>query len=522
MRLTSSSSLIYWILLIAIALDGMALLWYITPYGLGLMNDSVAYIGGARAILEGKGYGRVVVGGDVKAITNYPPMLSLVLSGIGLSGLDVIRADRLLNALLFAGVAILIGYFVHKTTRSNFFALLGAVIFCISAPFLLTFSVAMSEPFYLFLSLLVLFLLARYLEKNRAGWLIVVGISSGLAYLTRYVGISLFSTVLVTLLVFRPGWKKKVRDCLIYLASGLPFILIWTLRNMTISDNPANRMFAWHPIPPDKVQEGVMNFWSWLLPDRLNLVQRLFPLLSILLYGFTLVLIIGLIIMVVKNRQRWLNHDGMDIYISWIFGIYAIIYLGTLILSLTFIDASPIFENRILSPIFLCLIVIGMKGCLWLWQRPALVSKIITAILILFLLSSLSDRAVHVAQELHQDGQGFASAVWRDSETMQAVRELPDKTIYSNKATAINLLANRPSYVLPSYINPATQQPRPNYQTDLNRMKELVLQGAAVIVIFGYYELMESQVDSKEIQEITSGLQMIRDYKDGTLFGGIK
>ena len=123
MRLTSSSSLIYWILLIAIALDGMALLWYITPYGLGLMNDSVAYIGGARAILEGKGYGRVVVGGDVKAITNYPPMLSLVLSGIGLSGLDVIRADRLLNALLFAGVAILIGYFVHKTTRSNFFAL---------------------------------------------------------------------------------------------------------------------------------------------------------------------------------------------------------------------------------------------------------------------------------------------------------------------------------------------------------------------------------------------------------------
>ena len=51
-----------------------------TPYGVGLVSDSVNYINGARSIAEGNGYYRQGGAGELKAITNFPPLYSIFLS----------------------------------------------------------------------------------------------------------------------------------------------------------------------------------------------------------------------------------------------------------------------------------------------------------------------------------------------------------------------------------------------------------------------------------------------------------
>ena len=51
-----------------------------TPYGVGMVSDSVNYINGARSIAAGNGYYRESGAGTLKAITNFPPLYSIVLS----------------------------------------------------------------------------------------------------------------------------------------------------------------------------------------------------------------------------------------------------------------------------------------------------------------------------------------------------------------------------------------------------------------------------------------------------------
>ncbi len=74
---------IFLIILAALSLVGMLALWRSTPYGLGLVNDSATYVEGATSLLAGKGYVRVSGGGEIKPITHFPPLFSLIAGRIG-------------------------------------------------------------------------------------------------------------------------------------------------------------------------------------------------------------------------------------------------------------------------------------------------------------------------------------------------------------------------------------------------------------------------------------------------------
>jgi hypothetical protein len=99
----------FWILLLALAAAGVVLMVYITPYGMGLVNDSVGYIGGARNILAGNGYSRLSGNGDPRPITNYPPLFSIAIAAVitffdpdvvALGGGVIQSADLLIGPIL--------------------------------------------------------------------------------------------------------------------------------------------------------------------------------------------------------------------------------------------------------------------------------------------------------------------------------------------------------------------------------------------------------------------------------------
>lgn len=87
------------ILMVLVAAGACTLVWANTRWGVGLRGDSYAYISGARNLADGLGYSRVSGGGEVKPITHFPPLFSLLLA----TGKDRALIEALCPALQIAG-----------------------------------------------------------------------------------------------------------------------------------------------------------------------------------------------------------------------------------------------------------------------------------------------------------------------------------------------------------------------------------------------------------------------------------
>ena len=93
---------------------GLYLIYQITPFGMGINGDSYQYIFGADTLAAGYGIGRLDGGGNFKPLTHYPPLLSIILAGLKMTGMDTINAARPLNAALFCLDILLVALIIKK------------------------------------------------------------------------------------------------------------------------------------------------------------------------------------------------------------------------------------------------------------------------------------------------------------------------------------------------------------------------------------------------------------------------
>src|SRR5215207_6770842 len=228
-----------------IALIGIVLVIQATPNGLGLSDDSIAYIAGARSMAAGDGYREAWLASN-QPVTHFPPAFSSVLAFFGLFDADPLRAVRWVNALLFGLNAALLGILGWRMTPSLTAGLVLAALFVASGELFAVHAVAMSEPLFIFLSLLSFWMFDLYFERDHHWWwLVACGTFVGMAYLTRYSGLALIATFIVALMILHEDWRKRIVSTGIFIAGSLPWILGWTIRNRLVAENATNRTFAW-------------------------------------------------------------------------------------------------------------------------------------------------------------------------------------------------------------------------------------------------------------------------------------
>ena len=88
----------YRIVTVIFCVIAAALFLYTTPFGVGLTNDSAAYIGGARSLMAGQGYVRIGGDGLPRPISHFPPFYSLVLAGASrITGQDPLVTAKWVN-----------------------------------------------------------------------------------------------------------------------------------------------------------------------------------------------------------------------------------------------------------------------------------------------------------------------------------------------------------------------------------------------------------------------------------------
>ncbi|MCB0117797.1 MAG: phospholipid carrier-dependent glycosyltransferase [Anaerolineales bacterium] len=499
----TKSPLASFLILGLLALSGTFLILYATPQGLGLSDDSIAYIAGARSILSGQGYREAWLASN-QPVTHFPPGFSTVLALVGLSGLDPLRGTRFVNSLLFGANIFLLGLIGWRMTSSKVAGIVLSVLLLLNGELFRVHTTAMSEPLYIFFTLAAFLSFWHYFSFGNQGeltaksakgakkkdnlrvpngFLVLSAIFTAFAYLTRYAGLAVMATFLVSLFILHNTWKKRLTSAGIFLAGFIPFALAWGIRNRLLADNATNRTLIYHPITAENIQLGISNAATFLLPvdawrHRLINVPNLFAVI------ITILILALLIWIMFKGLKKFFRPESeTPEVLSFISALYIFGYLASILSSMSLFDASTKFQLRILAPMYVSVLIVLVYFGYHLWQRQRAVTILLSLIVFAFSVYSFSSAMT----QLRKGGQGYASFRWFDSEAMDFLSQLPEDTrIYSNQVGPVYLYTGRPGYVLPDLVDPVTGLPRERYEEGITLLQQDVLSGEAALALFKF------------------------------------
>jgi hypothetical protein len=233
-------------------------------------------------------------------------------------------------------------------------------------------------------------------------------------------------------------------------------------------------VLGWHPITSENWDLGISTFAEFLFPlhsfrKALNQIPLLFE---------TILIVIGLSILF------WVLYKGLPYFfhpaqsakpgvLTFTNALYVIAYMTVLVLAMTLFDPATKFQVRILSPTFVSLILLLTALGVWLWQKQHTFWKSVITLFTVGLLGMFAYGQVLSVQDFRKGGDAFAGERWYASEAIFAIEQLPpDVLILTNEPGVVYLYTGRPGSVLPKT------------QPGISEIKEPVLNGEAVIVLF--------------------------------------
>lgn len=438
-------------ILLIISLIGAVILLYSTVWGLGWMSDSFQYVSSAVNFARGAGLSFSVGPGKTAALTHYPPMYPITLSAFEFLGVDPIEGARWLNAVLLGFNVLLVGIGIKVLTRSNIFAWLGAGIFAISPAVLEVHAWLLSEPLYLFfsnLSMLSLagFIVSRRSERDLRSIPVVLFclsiLSAGAALVTRFVGLSLIAAGFLGVLVSIPrSWGRKLWVAFSWGFGSLIPMLIWSLRNLTLTGSTVDRTLMWNSLTDKNIGMLVNTTLTWWLPASLVNGRERYLALSLLVLLFVVVVLALLFLFwnkIAPNLNLWgLIQEFHPL--ALLHGLYIVIYLGTILFSRALLEPGMGMSDRMLIPLYMSSLVLLFDLLQILYSRGSSVVRAGVIVLCTYLLLFNIAGAYLSANFLHETGLGVSKRKWHESTVIQTLREMKELPIYSNVPSTVYL-----------------------------------------------------------------------------------
>ena len=254
------------LLLVALAALGVAhVLVRTASYGAAIDADGINYLGTAENLLAGDG----LITHRGQPLLLWPPFFPMLTAFIGLPGVELAEAGRLLNAAAFGLILLLAGLWFRSVLRSRLVVAGAVVAILVALPVNERAAYFMTETLFALLTLAALIQLGAFLE-GRDDRLIPAALFAALAALTRYAGLALLiaGTLLPLLRWDTPLTGRMKRAVLFGAVSALPLALL-LVRNRLVSDTwTGERGFAANQTVADSLTDidAVVNAWL-LLPD---------------------------------------------------------------------------------------------------------------------------------------------------------------------------------------------------------------------------------------------------------------
>jgi len=458
----------YWCCTIIFTLFACYQTYLATAWGAGLTTDSLSYLEGARSILKN---------GDLSGLgSHWPPLYFLLIALCSSLVHDLLAATKWLQIVTMAVNVLLLAFILYKVTEKSLIAsFIGTIIFATSSSVLLIHSMAWTEAFFCLLALLGFYFLAEYIQrKEKIYFLVVSACFIGLAFMTRYAGITLILTAVTALFLWgRKKNNQRIVICIFFsLISSMP-MLLWMVRNMLVDNVATDRVFVFHPVPMQKILFGLSVLSSWLcLPEK-------YP---VLLLGISLLLLVGYSysLKALSGKKRSLNRL---LEISFIF---VLIYILFIVFSISFFDAHTPLDQRILYPVY----VFFFLGVVLLYNRLSLVplyskASILLLLLLLFLSFKQYSGRQNFLSNAIENGLGFANRQWVRSDMLHWLNNSPSTTvIYTNGPDPITIYTGRKSIMLPRHTDPISRQKNEKFDAELDMMGDVLAQKKGVIIYF--------------------------------------
>lgn len=502
------------------ALLGIVTLVFVTKHGIGIYPDSIFYLDAAHNFLKGHGLS-TSFDGAITPLTHFPPFYPLLLASIGYTGINLLDGARWLSAFLLGANIFLVGFITnHYCPKPAWIALFSSLLMLSSGTMLEIHSMALTEPLFIFLSFLGLFLLALYVERNKFLLLIASALVIGLAFLTRYIGLTLIITGTIGIyLSSQKSQRNKIIDCLVFAGISVSLGLGWSLRNLILTGVTTDRTFLFHPIEYDQIRDLFDTFSFWLLPEGVSLYLGI---------SFLFTEIVGLLIFVslilglkLKHRKaQFISFLANSHYLLTFLLLFIFIYESFLLVSVSFFDAYTALDNRILSPLYVCfLLIMGIMGKLLAEVKRKTFLYFIFCIVLICTYSHLFYGKDWITRN-SSDGLVYASKAWQKSATMMQIKSLPAEiSIFSNDYAVIYFITGRHATKVPYKLNPFTQKINEKFSTELAALKTQVESKKAVVVYFamseGWYWYAPDETELAE----KLALPVLFDRSDGKIYG---
>ncbi len=456
---------------------------FATPWGIGLSPDSGAYVAGARSLLRGAGFSSPDELGRFVPIIHFPPLYSATLTASALFGADPVQGARWLAAFLFACNIMLAGALGFAVSRSPSLSVITGLFAGAALPMVQVHTMAWSEPLFISLQLAGMVLLLLYLRNENRGHLILTGILLACGALVRYAGLAMLAAGVVGIvLLSQRRWRDRLVDAMIFAVIGCLPLIAWMVRNAWVAGGLVNRQFSIHPIGRESIAAvfHVVSGWqsfSWLA----SLDSTSLPLMAFTIAGTAWFSVAAWRMKFPRRRAR------CDFPAVHLILIVAFSYLLVLLGSISFLDALTPVDTRLLSPLYvpLVVVVLSLGGQFWRSSQVSRFSRAILALCLMLTVAAQTATSIHWLKFSYQNGVGYAGREWRNSETLAKLDLLPPATIiYSNAPEVLYVLRGVPAAMIPRKVDPHTSEPNPRFASEIDRLKLKLLEHQAALIFF--------------------------------------
>ena len=474
------------------------------PPGPGLDPDAASYLGAAQSLAKGDGY-RVPISNWIEAdstsaLTHFPPGYPTAIALPIVLGARPTDAARIVNAIaVFVDVALALWL---VASVAGFVAGVGVALALLAMPpFVEVHLSVLSEPMFLacIVGALVAMVSAARQRDERAllQRALIAGSAAAVAMITRYAGAAVVAAACLWMLSIPGTPTVRVRRAVIASIPAIALLGSWIIRVHITSGVTEIRSIAAYGGFSNALRMAFDTIVDWVVPlmsDQSLPGREWIASLGILALGY--VILRGFKI-ATDSVGRSAIRAGLTI---------AVCYVAVLLASRLLADPNIPFDNRLLSPLFVLVVIVAGIAIREWWAERSLFARVGCAILVMtWFLASATVTQDEVSWTL-ENGQDFAQEQWSKSALLDWARShAVRQALYTNWPAAVVFHLHRTAHELPNDSTAAL----------LAAFSDTLRARNGVVIVFD--QPSPDQIGASALQR-SSGLRQIARVTDGTAF----
>lgn len=407
-----------------ISLFSALLIWLQTSkYGIGLSPDSITYLKLADTISE-EGLAFILNNPSATFPPFYPTLISFVSTLFNTDSLVAARYFNIVLIFIFSFLSLLL---CRKLTKNLLILLVFGLFIVFSKPTNLVFSFAWSEPLFIFIILLITFAV----EKTTYKRVILSGVLTSFAILTRYAGVTIVPAVCLYIFIQKSGISEKIKKCFCYATLPTLTYILYLVRNYCFTGTFMGKRASSITGFISNCDRAVLTVVLWLSNSYYFIIFAAFFVLGAFVWNYR------------QELKKYVFDSPQIIKFS---ACYFLIYFIFITVTST-TTAYDLINDRLMSPVFLSTFLLVAYFIVFdfnLQSNNKILKYSILAIFFICFIMSFAKTTFKDINSRKNNGAGdYASALWQENELLNYFKKHQDifsGVVYTNDTYSFFLI----------------------------------------------------------------------------------